>query len=297
MGTYRANNREIAIKTIKENLQHSIIDDRLWQTILGWFERTQKEDIPASSILELYCVAQNYKSLLCLAFQLYVKCNNEEERDILKEKLKSFSNDLAFQWYWLQPYLQDVLLNINSFMGENPRSSAIQEIYIKWSMNQNGEEMMKYLEALSDEERYTKNIGQCIEDVIRSFTNWLSDLCISSMIEAYDTDSQEITLSLAETIIKTPEECTFIEKGNNGYIESNQDNLGKEVGIFFNNFIEQWKTGNELWFYERVNAVVAHLRKDIDLFSTKEEIRRSIIFCSKSSNYHFVITLNNKLSH
>lgn len=297
-GTYRANNREIAIATIKENLQHSILDDRLWQTILGWFERTQKEDIPASSILELFCVAQDYKSLLCLAFQLFVKCNNEEEREILKEKLKSFSNDLAFQWYWLQPYLQSVLSNLYSFMGEDPRSSAIQEIYIKWSINQNGEEMMKYLEALSDEERYTENIGQCLEDVISSFTNWLGDLCISSMIEAYDTNSHGITLSLAETIIKTPKEiCTFIERGSNGYIEYNQDYLGEEVGTFFNKFIEPGKLGNELWFYKRVNAVVAHLRKNIDLFSTKEEIRRSIIFCSKSSNHHFVITLNNKLSH
>ena len=98
--------------------------------------------------------------------------------------------------------------------------------------------------------------------------------------------------------IKTPKEiCTFIERGSNGYIEYNQDYLGEEVGTFFNKFIEPGKLGNELWFYKRVNAVVAHLRKNIDLFSTKEEIRRSIIFCSKSSNHHFVITLNNKLSH
>ena len=100
-GEYRANNRETTIATITENLSHSLLGDDLWKRVIGWFDRSQKDDIPASSILELYCTAQNYKSLLCLAFQLYARCDNEEKLIVLKEQLKSFSNDLAFQWYWL----------------------------------------------------------------------------------------------------------------------------------------------------------------------------------------------------
>ena len=110
-GSYRVENRENAIQNISEKLQDSLLGDELWTRIIGWFNRAQQEDIPASSILELYCTAMDYKALLCLAFQLYVKCSDNDEREILKEKLKNFSNDLAFQWYWLQPYLSGIKIS------------------------------------------------------------------------------------------------------------------------------------------------------------------------------------------
>lgn len=95
-GDYRAKNRETAIINIQKELQESVLGNDIWKRTLGWFYRSQKEDIPASSILELLCAAQSYKSLLCLVFQLYVKCTNTEERDLLKAQLKSFSDDLHF---------------------------------------------------------------------------------------------------------------------------------------------------------------------------------------------------------
>ena len=72
-GDYRAKNRETAIINIQKELQESVLGDDFWKRTLGWFYRSQKDDIPASSILELLCAAQSYKSLLCLVFQLYVK--------------------------------------------------------------------------------------------------------------------------------------------------------------------------------------------------------------------------------
>ena len=293
--TYRANNREIAIATITENLQHSHIGDELWNRIIGWFNRTQQEDIPVSSILELYCTAQDYRALLCMAFQLYVKCSDQEEQDILKERLKSFSNDLAFQWYWLQPYLSGIFSELYNFMSD-PMTPAMQEIFIKWAMNHEGEDRMKYLCALNVEENYLTFIGQCFNDTLVQFTDWIKDLCVSSMTEAYEYVSQDILFDLAETMIKHPKHIQTIDFKDEDYIESSQDYLGEEVGSFFNNYSEKGKFGNETWLYKRVNAVVAHMRKEIDLFMQKEEIRRSIIFCCKSSNKHFIISLNNKLS-
>ena len=79
---------KMPISSIKEKLKKSTLGDNLWKRILGWFDRSQKEDIPASSILELYCTAQDYKALICLVFQLFVKCTDDNEREILKEKLK-----------------------------------------------------------------------------------------------------------------------------------------------------------------------------------------------------------------
>jgi hypothetical protein len=295
-GAFRANNRETAISSIKEELANSTLGDNLWKRILGWFDRSQKEDIPASSILELFCTAQDYKSLLCMAFQLYVKCTDDEEQEILKEKLKIFSSDLAFQWYWLQPYLSGIFVQLSTFIND-PMTPAVQDIYIKWSMRHEGEDMIAYLSALNNPEQYLSNIGQCFNDVLSRFTDWLKDLCVSSLVESYGIPSNGIIADLAETIIKTPKKICYIEPIKDDYIDSNQEYLGEEVALFFNTYNEPNTFGNEQWLFKRVNAVVAHINKEVDLFAVKDEIRRSIIFCSKSSNRHFIIALNNKLSH
>lgn len=168
-GDYRAKNRENAIISIQKDLQESVLGDDFWKRTLGWFYRSQKEDIPASSILELLCAAQSYKSLLCLVFQLYVKCTNTEERDLLKAQLKSFSDDLAFQWYWIQPYLNGMFAQLYSFM-DDPTSIPMQEIYIKWAMTKE-ERMNELLSALGNSEMYMQNIGQCINEFLTSFTS------------------------------------------------------------------------------------------------------------------------------
>lgn len=180
-GDYRAKNRETAIINIQKELQESVLGDDFWKRTLGWFYRSQKDDIPASSILELLCAAQSYKSLLCLVFQLYVKCTNTEERDLLKAQLKSFSDDLAFQWYWIQPYLNGMFAQLYSFM-DDPTSIPMQEVYIKWAMTKE-ERMNELLSALGNSEMYMQNIGQCINEFLTSFTSWIKELCIESLIQ------------------------------------------------------------------------------------------------------------------
>ena len=293
-GEYRASNRETAIATISENLSHATMGDDFWKRVIGWFKRSQDDDIPASSILELYCTAQNYKSLLCLVFQLYYN-SKVDERDTLKEKLKSFSNDLAFQWYWLQPHLSGLMHLLEDSMSD-PMSSIMQTVYINWAMSKKAEDVMKYLSALNDQEAYMANIGQCFMEELTSFTNWMNDLCVSSLLDRYDNHSEDSIASVAECIIKNPKDLYTFQLEENNYVELNQESLGEEVESFFNNYSEPGRLGNEQWLYKRVNAVVAHLNKETDLFTQREEIRRSIIFCCKSSNHHFIIALNNKLS-
>lgn len=308
-GAYRINNRETAILTINENLQKSVIGDELWQRILGWFRRSQKDDIPASSILELYCTAQNYRTLLCLAFQLFIKTPKEDDRMLLKEQLKSFSNDLAFQWYWLQPYLNKVFSLLYSFMGD-PMAPAMQEIYIYWAMKQ--PEAIKYLTELNKPEAYIENITSCLQDVFAEYTQWMYDLCVASLTETYDLPTQGIAFQTAETLVKNPDRICRIEVKGTHYVETNQDLLDSQIENFFLPFEKSGTTGNEQWLYKRVNAVAAHLKGEIDLFekvndfaaklnrgtdifATADEIRRSIIFCCKSTNQHFITLLNNQL--
>lgn len=291
---YRQSNRENAIAAIKENLKDSTLGDELWERIIGWFDRTQNDDIPASSILELYCTAQDYKSLLFMAFQLYVRCNNNEDKNVLREQLKVLSNDLAFQWYWLRPYLDGVLMQLYPFI-KDPMSPVIQEIYVKWAMEHEGDKMMEYLKALNNADAYMEYMGQCLHDVLTSFTDWLKELCVSSMLDTYDNNSQTIETTLADCIINKPGEICRIEIKEDNFIDTNQDCLGENVDVFFSQYSESGKSDNELWFIKRVNAVVAHLHKSIDLFSVDDEIRRSIIYCCKSSNKQFLVLLNNKL--
>ena len=282
--------RGIATATVLENLAKSQMGDRLWQKILGWFDRCQKDNIPESRIFELECTSRNYKSLLCLAFQLYIKCNDEEERDELKEKLRLFSSTLAFQWYWLQPYLSDIMAQLSEFMND-PMSAVIQEVYINWAMNQKPEDVMMYLGALNNPEKYMTYIGNCFMEVLTSYTDWMKKLCVSSMIEQYGMTHEAKTELIAQTIIMNPKACHRESFDTERYVEHNQE----RPIAFFDEHNESGKLGNEQWLFQRVNAVAKHINKEIDLFALNEEIRRSIIFCCKSSNYHFIIALNNKL--
>lgn len=293
-GDYRAKNRETAIINIQKELQDSVLGNDIWKRTLEWFKRSQKDDIPANSILELLCAAQNYKSLLCMVFQLYTMCSNTEERDLLKAQLKSFSDDLAFQWYWIQPYLDGMFARLNPFM-DNLTSTAMQEIYIKWAMTK-GERMNEFLSALGNSEMYMQNIGQCINEFFTSFTSWIKELCIESLIDCYESNHHDYIVMMAETIVKDPKKIIKVVVSEDEYIEANQEYLGHDTSLFFEQFRESGKCGNEMWLFKRVNAVAAHIRKEIDLFAMSEEIRRSIIFCSKSSNSQFIISLNNKLS-
>lgn len=115
------------------------------------------------------------------------------------------------------------------------------------------------------------------------------------MLDAYDTLHQEHVAEIANYIIN--KEKYRIELSDEDYIESNQQHLRESTLRFFSKYDEPGKRGNELWLCQRVNAVVAHMQKKIDLFQESDEIRRSIIYCYKSQNYHFIILLNNKLNN
>lgn len=295
---YRTTIRKETIDAIKNSLQNSVLGDDTWTRIIDWFNQAQQEDIPASSILELSCTAEDYKALLCLAFQLYATCRNDAEIDELKEKLKTFSHDLAFQWYWMKPHLNGTFnLLYRSFFPKDPMADPIKDIYINWAMKKE-ESRMKYISALSDGYSYDEYIGECFIELINKFTAWMKELCIDSMIEAYEYDTQKLIRDSASDIIKNDNynKLYKIEINAEVYVDANKDIPEDEANTFFNDFAKPGMIDNELWLYKRVNAVVAHLNKKIDLFSKDAKIRRSIIYCCKSCNSHFVKYLNNELA-
>lgn len=292
----RAINRENAIDEITEDLKNATMGDDIWKRIIGWFEKIQKEEIPASSILELYCTAKDHNFILILAFLLYIKCHDELQRDALKDKLESLSNDLAFQWYWMKPYFSNIMAELYSSMGQDPKTETLQQLFIHWAIEKGGEDTMRYLSALNTPETYNEYFGLCFQEVVSSYTEWLKDLCVNSLSDSYLMSGRELANDLATTIIKRPDEICRIEE-NDTYIDFNQDRLSTPSDVFFKQYKEQGKTGNEQWLYKRVNAVAAHFNKQINLFAQDDEIRRSIIYSNRSCNRQFVIMLNNKLCH
>ncbi len=298
-GEDRVNNRETAIKTISEEICNSTLGDDTWKRIIGWFEKSSIYDIPASSLLDLSCLSQDYKLLMIMAFQLFAKCKDEYDKDELKNKFISFGNDLSFQWYWLKPHLDEILsvLNDNDFIPDI-NTPFMKELYVQWSLRQ-GEDSIKYLGDLSNSEAYENRMFQSVlPEVARAFSNWLRELCVMSMVETYDF-GQDQNREFAQQIIEEGDfrNLPFLDNraGNNYvFIDANQGELTDETNQFFEQFSNNGH-GNEEWFNRRVNALAAHIKGEVDLFKQSDEIRRSIMYCCKSSNDNFVIEVNNKL--
>ena len=287
--------RENTIQQITEGLRTSSIGDKLWQRIIGWFHRTQEDDVPASSLLELHCVAKKPSALICLAFQLFAQCDNKDDSELLSEQLKSFSTDLAFSWYWLAPHLNLVMKTINDYIADL-NNEVIRTMYIKWAMQQ-GEKAIDYLGKLTKKDEYEATIGQCIMETINLFAAWMEKLCVDSLVETYDYQTDEFTVALAQDIVFPPHKGCHVDERYTDYIDISQEYINNATSDFFNQYHENGKTGNEDWMLKRVNAVFAHLTRNIDLFAASEEIRRSVIFCRKSCNKQFVISLSNKLAN
>lgn len=290
--TDRRENRKEAMRRIDEEIQHACPDDQVWRKILMWFDKTQTHDIPASSILELALAARQPRSLLLLALHLYAKCQRNEEQEVLLEQLESFASDLAFQWYWLLPSLDDIL---SILATSDPHATMLQSIYQRWVLdNFENEKLIRYIRLPYDnDDEYRGQLFLCTQSFANNFKEWMRQLCIRSLSDTYAGLPNEISRGLAGDIVNC--QITRVEVGEE-YINFIPSILDENTRAFFMQYSEsRGVAANEQWLYQRVNAVIAHLKGQLDLFLQHESIRRSIIYCSKSYNIHFITTLNNKL--
>lgn len=283
-----------SISSINQEIKNCTLDDNFWKRTLSWFECTQREDIPASSILELMCVGSDYMALICMAFQLFAKCSGDEEKETLMGQLKTMSDDLDFQWYWLSPYLDGIISKLQPFI-KDINSRLIQRLYIRWAIKQ-GNRAMERLANLNNPEAYVQNIGECLNDSLKEFTDWVKRLCLLSIEDEYGSHESDLVHDICENIVSSRKNLVHITDRNETFVEENQDNLDEEVEDYFQQYSEPGKSGNEQWLLCRVNAVAAHLNKKADLFLQSHKVRLSIIYCIKSCHEPFLIALNNRLT-
>ena len=290
----RADIRMTAMAEISNSLQNARLGDETWQRIIGWFDTAQKEDIPASSLLDLVCVGNSATALLCLAFQLY--CDDERDKVELAESLKAFSDDLAFSWYWLRSNLDGLYLTLTQYMDVN--SNAAKSLFVKWAMYQDN--LSQYLMMLGDETQYIAAMaGQCLPCVIEEFTGWMKSLCVDSLCETYDgaAANDYAFREVAEGIVNNNAAHIHNDADfENVRLENQNDIETAEASEFFNRYADDHLPVNINWLIQRANAVKAQLNGELDLFAQTDEIRRSITYCAKSYNEQFIHVLNNKLN-
>lgn len=284
--------RREAMDHITKEIDGGKLGGDTWNRIVGWFNLSQAEDIPASSILELYCLSRDGRALLTLAFQLFLNCKGEEDLDTLTGQLLSMGTDLAFQWYWVRPQSEHLMMTIQNVIDWN--SPFLKTLYVDWAISRQ-HDLAEVMYDISDDDVFSNKLMVCMGDVLGQFDLWLKDLYAASILDIYGTVNEPILREVAGSIAGKSR-CLHIESHDEVFVEQNQDLDDTNVNAFFNRFDEPGRPRNERWLMQRVNALAAHLKGKIDLFKESHEVRRSIIFCRKSSPKAFLIELNNKLS-
>jgi hypothetical protein len=253
---------------------------------------SQAEDIPASSILDLYCLSRDGRALLTLAFQLFLNCKGEEDLDTLAGQLLSMGTDLSFQWYWVRPYSEHLMMTIQNVIDWN--SPFLKTLYVDWAISRQ-HNLAEVMFDISDDNVFQNKLMVCMEDVLGQFDHWLKDLYSASILDIYGSVNESILHGIAGSIAGKSR-CLHIESYDEVFIDQNQKLDDPAVNAFFSRFDEPGRPQNERWLIQRVNALAAHFKNEIDLFKEPHEVRRSIIFCRKSSPKAFLIELNNKLA-
>lgn len=284
--------RKEYISRITTEIAGAKLGGETWNRIVEWFNLIQEESIPASSILELYCLAKDGNSLLTLAFQLYLKCKGDEDRDTLMGQLLSMGTDLAFQWYWIRPFCENIFVALNEVIDwESP---FLKTLYVDWAISHQ-HDLGEVMFDISDDNVFFEKVTACLTEVLGEFKAWLQDLFEASILDTYG-NYNEVILDEIAACLAGKEKFIHIENFDEVFIEHNQILENPEVNAFFERFSEPGQYMNEGWLFQRVNAMAAHLKRKIDLFKEPLEVRRSILFCRKSTPKAFLIELNNKMS-
>ena len=132
--------------------------------------------------------------------------------------------------------------------------------------------------------------------VMEAFSSWMQRLCFVSLTDRPAEEMNEITHSLAEAILETPDQLNRLEDLSEEYVDYKQDTTDKETKAFFATYGESLHSSSSSWLAARANAVSAHLQGQVSLFAQPEGVRHSILFCNQSYPSDFILALNNRLA-
>ncbi len=296
----RANKSETT-ERINGELSTSTIGSPVWKRVVGWFDRCNREDIPASSLLDLDCLKKNPEHLLKFALVMFAK-TEEEERDDLDDRLLEIAKDLSFQWYWLLPYIHNGLsARLQSFIPEDSwKSEVFTKLFVNRISQKEPDRLMEHLSnmAAGNDDFVSALFRHCLIPLMGDYYDWLIKLCEKSMRRPFknvtiDANSEAIITDIVNK--KKLVEIHVLDQEDD-FISQNQD-LDEYTESFFTPFYAPGrKSANATWLLQRVKCVSKQLRGNLDLFSLSGSIRRSVIFCYRSTTQQFLLELNNELA-
>lgn len=296
-------NRSETIVRIHEELKTATIGSPVWERVSGWFDRCNSEDIPASSLLDLACLKDNPEYLLKFALVMFAQ-TAEEDRVNLDNRLLEMSKDLAFQWYWLLPRINNGLLtNIDSFITKSDwKSKVIRNLFVSRIYKMDSANFMAHLSnmAVGNDKFATALCHHCLIPLMGEFHAWILKLCAKSMRRSYNNTTIDVNSDAIITDIVNNNKLTEVNARDlEGHMISVNQDLDEFTNSFFAKFsVPSNKPANEIWLLQRVKCVAEQIRgnMDPDLFSQTDSIRRSVIFCYRSTTRHFLLELNNELA-
>lgn len=297
----RRSNRSETIARIYEEMNNATIGSPVWKRVVGWFDRCNIEDIPASSLLDLSCLKDNPEYLIKFALVLFAE-TPVEDRDDLDDKLLEMAKDLAFQWYWLLPRLNGgLMIMMQSFISDNDwKSEVITKLFVSRVSQKEPERLMEHLSnmALGNEAFLTTLINDCIVPLMSEFYIWLVRLCEKSMRRPFKNATIDVNSDAIITDITNKNELVKVNPIDpDEYMVSHNQDLDEYTNDFFSQFVVYGNnSANHIWLLQRVKCVAEQIRGNIDLFSQSGSIRRSIIYCYRSTTQQFLLELNNELA-
>lgn len=298
----RRENRNNTIQSIYNELEKANIGSPVWKRIVGWYDRCNSEDIPASSLLDLSCLIEKPEYLIKFALILFAS-TPQEDRENLDDRLLEIAKDLAFQWFWLLPHISNgiVMTIIQSFIPESSwTSEAVTKLFVEKISKTDSENLMKHLSNMAERNESFEStlINDCLIPLMNEFHSWLVNLCEKSMSRPFYNTNIDINSKSIISDIASNNQLFEIHQldVNDRLINLNQD-LDEEADDFFINYRAAGNHSiNDQWFLQRVNCVAAQIKGTVDLFSQSDSIRRSIIYCYRSTTEQFLIELNNELA-
>ena len=226
----------------------------------------------------------------------------EEDRDNLDDRLLEMAKDLAFQWYWLLPRINNGLFaNLQSFITEDSwKSEVITKLFVSRISKIDPANLMVHLSnmALGNDDFAAALFQHCLIPLMEDFHAWLLKLCDKSMRRPFKDISIDAN---SEAIITDIVNKNKLIEVNTRDQEEHLISVNQELDEYTNSFFAMFsipgnKSANDIWLLQRVKCVAEQIRGNMDLFSLAGSVRRSVIFCYRSTTQHFLIELNNELA-
>ena len=279
----RSQNKEHAKESIKDELEQSTIVSAIWQRCYYWFKVWYGKDnhnyiFPWSSILEFKYIAKDENALQQLVLMLWLHCENEEERNDLRQILLDNERDLALQWYWLKSVCW------HDFEGFfKVKSSDMRQYLIPWAASMGIEQLQKCW----------NNPEDLVGDIMQSFSDYWNELRYSSLSKGINVNNNGLlTEEIMKNYMARMEVPQFEIDENNKLSQISADKgvcLPPDTEECLLSFTDY--SPNAKKFGRRVTLVGSHLKGKIDLLSKDLPIRASVIYYFETYPEYFVYFL------